>query len=94
MDRIPCTETTRKQHCLTNSFNHDLKLRLSSFTLGSVSKLDVLRGEGLVGAVEHVDAVETAAHTVALSLGSAAAQSRQQNNYRQQMFHDDKGTNK
>ena len=40
--------------------------------------LYVLRGEGLVGAVAHVDAVETAAHPVALSLGGAAAQRRHQ----------------
>ena len=39
--------------------------------------LNVLHGEGLVVAVEHIDAVEPGTHAVAVGLGGAAAQYHQ-----------------
>ena len=41
---------------------------------------DIVGSEGLVGAVEHVDAVEAGAHLPALSLGGATKQDCQQDN--------------
>ena len=56
--------------------------------------LDILHGEGLAVAVALVDAVQTAPHAITVGLGGATTQCHQYYDYRHQVLHACKGTNK